>query len=134
MIPPLPPDASNLAEGLVINSTRSTISEGIWSRVRVVGLPSTKIVGAAFLNVTLPSMSTFTEGMFFMISVADCPVLTKFLSTLNILRSIPISNCGLLDEVTVTLPRSVASAVILIFPKSLSAIPIICCILGAAPG
>ena len=91
-MPALPPEASYLAEGLVINSTLSMMSAGIWSSVKVVGRPSMKIVGAALRRVTFPSISTFNEGMFFMISVAVWPVLTKFLSTLNIFLSIPNSN------------------------------------------
>ena len=120
MIPALPPDASYLADGLVIISTLSIISAGIWSSVNVVGRLSTKIVGAALLSVTFPSISTFKLGMFFITSTAVCPVLARFLSTLNIFLSMPISNCDLTVLDTVTLCNCVASSSNLIFPKSLS--------------
>ena len=125
-IPAVPPDASNLAEGLVINSTLSIISAGIWSRVRVVGLPSINRVGVALRNVTLPSISTFREGIFFITSAAVWPVLVRFLSTVNIFRSIPNSSKGLLADVTVTAARVEESSINLMFPRSLSTIPIIC--------
>ena len=86
--------------------------------------------------VTFPSISTFKDGIFFMISVAVCPEAIIFLSTLNTFLSIPISNSGLAEEVTVTFPRSVAFCSNLIFPRSLSACANICCkfaAVGAPP-
>ena len=90
-------------------------------------------MGVAFLNVTLPSISTFKLGILFITSTAVCPVLTIFLSTLNIFLSIPISNCGLAVELTVTLCKSVGDSSNLILPKSLSTKAIISCILCPPP-
>ena len=101
--------------------------------VNVVGRLSINKVGVAFLKVTFPSISTFKFGIFFITSTAVWPLLTIFLSTLNILRSIPISNCGRAELVTVTLFKSVGSSSNLILPKSLSTIAIICCMLCPPP-
>ena len=77
------------------------------------GRPSINKVGAAFLSVTLPSISTFNAGIFRINSVAVCPEPIKFLSTLNTFLSIPNCNPGL-DEVTVTFSSVLSSISILI--------------------
>ena len=64
-------------------------------------------------------MSTLTLGTFFITSTAVPPMLDKFFSTLNILRSIPIVSKGL-SAVTVTPSSCCASVCILKLPRSLS--------------
>ena len=118
-MPAPPPLASNFAEGLVMISTLAIASAGIWSSVIVVGLPSTNICGVALRKLTLPSISTFTEGTFFITSTAVPPTLVRFFSTLKILRSMLIVSRGLLAT-TVTFCNCCASVSSLILPRSLS--------------
>src|SRR6185503_10286479 len=118
MMPEPPPEASYLADGLVMTSTLSMASAGIWSRERVVGRPSTKMVGEAPRRLTLPSMSTLTEGTLRMTSCAVPPALTMFLSTLNTFFSMSRRMAGVF-AVTVTVLSSLVSVVILMIPRSL---------------
>ena len=115
----MPPElaASNLAEGLVINSILSIWSAGIWSRVNIVGLPSTNICGVLLRSSTFPSISTETDGIFFMISTAVPPVASKLLLTSNTFRSMPICKPGRL-AVTITSPSCLASVRSDMLPRS----------------
>ena len=96
---PAVPSGSKRAEGLVINSTRSTALAGKDSRKaslappdRPEGRPSIKICTPEDpRRVMLPSMSTWTEGMFSSNSVVLPPRLVKSLPTWNTRLSTRIS-------------------------------------------
>ena len=118
-MPAPPPEASNFAEGLVMISTVAIASAGICSSVMVVGRPSTKICGAAFLKFTLPSISTFIPGILFITSTAVPPTLVRFFSTLKIFLSILMVSKGFV-LLMVTSCNCNASNCIFILPKSLS--------------
>ena len=73
-------------------------------------------------SFTLPSISTCTEGIFFITSNAVPPAVTIFLSTLKTFLSISNLNL-LLTEVTVTPANCCTSVVSFILPRSLSKLP-----------
>ena len=133
MIPAILPDASYFADGFVITSTFSMISAGIWSIERLVGRPSINKVGFALRTFTLPSMSTCTDGILRITSMAVPPVVTRFCATLKDFLSMSISTKDFVP-VTTTFSNSFESNANLMLPKSFSKAAIIFAISGCWPG
>ena len=87
MIPPVP-SASYFADGLVITSTFSILSEGIDSNpllaVKTEGFPLINIRTLEFpRKLTAPSISTLTDGTLFKISLTEPPFEIKSFPTLK---------------------------------------------------
>jgi hypothetical protein len=86
--------------------------------------PSTKICGHYCERVTLPSISTFTEGTFFITSTAVPPA--RYDVFIHVEYFTVDAHCSYgLDDVTVTLPNTLSSISNRKLPKSLSNAPAI---------